>query len=157
MKFLVREDLKPSALLHALMLGVCITLFFYLGLDIVLHAYVLGADLIAISNTLYGNAETFIEPILIDSLLLQVHIDLFMSLVSIMLIASIYIRLYSTHFLTKLIVHLLFVLGLLSPVLLMIAYFTSIGFVHLWLLSFFLWHFLGMGMSFSIVWKLLFK
>ena len=139
------------------MAGVSVALFFYLGLDAVLHAYVIGSDMQSISNTLYGNVEEFIEPVLLDSLLLQVHIDLFMSLFSIMIIASIYIRLYSDKSVTKWLVHTLFILGLFAPLFLMVAYFTSIGFVYAWLASFVLGHLLGIGLSLLIIKKLLFK
>jgi hypothetical protein len=157
MKFLVTKDLAHSALLGNLMAGVVLALFFYLMSDIVLHAYVVGLDVTTLSTTLYGNIEEFVEPILIDTLLLQVHIDLFMSLFTIMIVASIYIRLYSTNVMTKWLVHLLFILGLLSPILLMVAYFTTVGFIYAWLVSFMLWHFLGMFISLLILKRLLFK
>ncbi len=157
MKFLVSKDLAHSALLGNLMAGVVSALFFYLVLDIALHAYVVGLDVTTLSTTLYGNIEEFVEPILIDTLLLQVHIDLFMTLFSIMIVASIYIRLYSTNVMTKWLVHLLFMLGLLSPILLMVAYFTNVGFIYIWLVSFILGHFLGIVMSLLILKKLLFK
>jgi len=155
MKFLVTKDLKHSTLLGNLMLGVCVALFFYLGLDVVLHGYVLGTNITEVSTTLYGNVEEFVEPILIDSLLLQVHIDLFMSLFSIMIIASIYIRLFSAKKSTKKLVHALFILGLAAPITLLTAYFTSLGFVYSWMASFILWHLLGMGMALAIIKKLL--
>ena len=139
------------------MVGVSVALFFYLGLDVVLHGYVLGSDLTSITNTLYGNGEEFIEPILIDTLLLQVHIDLFMSLFSIMIIASIYIRLFSDTSVTKWLVHTLFILDLLAPLFLIVGYFTSMPFVYVWLVSFSLGHLLGMGLSLRIIKKLLFK
>jgi len=157
MKFLVTKDLAHSTLLGNLMVGVSVALLFYLGLDVLLHAYVIGSDMETITNTLYGNVEEFIEPILLDSLLLQVHIDLFMSLFSIMIIASIYIRLYSSCKHTKMYVHTLFIMGLLAPLFLMVSYFTSIGFVYAWLVCFALGHLLGMGMSLRIIRKLLFK
>ena len=139
------------------MAGVAVAIFFYLVLDIVLHAYVIGLDVTSISTTLFGNTEEFIEPVLIDTLLLQVHIDLFMSLFAIMIVASIYIRLKSTKVLTKWLVHTLFILGLLTPLLLMVAYFTNVIFVYLWLGSFILGHFLGMLLSLMIIKRLLFK
>jgi len=157
MKFLVTKDLQHSTLLGNLMLGVNVALFFYLGLDVVLHGYVLGTNITEISTTLYGNIEEFVEPILIDSLLLQVHIDLFMSLFAIMIIASIYIRLFSASKLTKKLVHALFILGLFTPITLLSAYFSSVTFVYSWIASFILWHILGMGMALAIIKKLLFK
>jgi len=157
MKFLVTKDLQHSTLLGNLMVGVSVALFFYLGLDVVLHGYLLGTNLTEINTTLYGNVEEFVVPILIDSLLLQVHSDLFISLFGIMIIASIYIRLFSGKKSTKSFVHLLFILGLLSPIMLLIAYFSSVVFVYLWVASFLLWHLLGMGMALAIIKKLLFK
>ena len=157
MKFLVTKDLAHSTLLGNLMLGVCVALFFYLGLDVVLHGYVLGTNITEVSTTLYGNVEEFVEPLLIDSLLLQVHIDLFMSLFTIMIIASIYIRLFSAKKSTKKLVHLVFIFGLLAPIFLLVAYFTSLWAVYVWLVSFFFWHLLGLGMSLAIIQKLFFK
>ena len=157
MKFLVSKDLEHSSLLANLMGGVIFTLFFYLLLDIVVHAYVVGLDAATVATTLYGNSKEFIEPILIDTLLLQVHIDLFMSLLTIMIVAAIYIRLYNTSMTTRWLVHLLFILGLLSPILLMVAYFSTIGFVYVWLVSFVMGHFLGMMMSLLILKKLFLK
>ncbi|RUM70430.1 MAG: hypothetical protein DSZ09_04430 [Sulfurovum sp.] len=157
MKFLVTKDLAHSTLLAKLMLGVCIALFFYLGLDSVLHAYILGDNLSEITNTLYGNVDAFIEPILIDTLLLQVHMDLFMALLSIMILSSIYIRLFREKKSTKLLVHLVFIFGLFAPVFLLIAYFTSLWAVYVWLVNFFFWHLIGLGMLLAIIKKLLFK
>ena len=157
MKFLVTKDLAYSSLLSNLMTGVAVAIFFYLVLDIVLHAYVLGLDASIVSTTLFGNTKEFIEPILLDTLLLQVHIDLFMSLFASMIVASIYIRLHSTKVMTKWLVHSLFILGLLAPLLLMVAYFTSVSFVYLWLASFMFGHLLGMFMSLMIIKRLLFK
>ena len=157
MKFLISKELAHKSLMTRLMLGVSVVLFFYLGLDVILHGYIIGSDLETILNTLYGNVEEFIEPILLDSLLLQVHIDLFMSLFCLMIIASIYIRLFSEQRATKWMVHTLFILGVISPLFLMVAYFTSILFVYMWLMVFILGHFLGMGMSLAIIKKLLFK
>lgn len=157
MKFLVNKDLEHTSLLKNLMAGVVFALFFYFMMDVVLHSYVLGLDVSTLSTTLFGNPDEFIEPILLDTLLLQVHIDLFMALFSIMIVASIYIRLYSKKMMTKWLVHTLFILGLFAPILLMIAYFTNVWFVYLWLVTFILGHLLAMWMSLFILKRLLFK
>jgi len=157
MKFLLNKDLEYSTLIRNLMAGVVFALFFFFLLDIGLHAYVLGLDVPTLSTTLFGNPDEFIEPILIDTLLLQVHIDLFMALFSLMIVASIYIRFHSQKVMTKWLVHALFLLGLLTPVLLMIAYFTNVWFVTMWLVTFILGHLLAMWMSLLILKRLLFK
>lgn len=157
MKFLVTKDLAHSTLLSYLMGSVVFAIFLYLGFDMVLHAYVIGLDMHSVSVTLFGDAENFVEPILIDSLLLQVHIDLFMTLFAILILSSIYIRLYSSKVMTKWVVHLLFSLGMLAPVTLLLAYFVNALFAAMWLMSFVLWHILASIVAIMILKKLLFK
>lgn len=157
MKFLVTKDLAHSTLLTYLMSAVVCMLLLYIGFDTVLHAYVIGLDMHSVSVTLFGDVENFVEPILIDSLLLQVHIDLFMTLFALLILSSIYIRLYSSKPMTKWIVHLLFILGMLAPVTLILAYFVSALFTTMWLMSFILWHILASVVALMILKKLLFK
>ncbi len=157
MKFLVTKDLAHSTLLTYLMSAVVCMLLLYIGFDAVLHAYVIGLDMHSVSVTLFGDVENFVEPILIDSLLLQVHIDLFMTLFALLILSSIYIRLYSSKAMTKWIVHLLFILGILAPVTLMLAYFVSALFTVMWLISFILWHILASIVAIMVLKKLLFK
>ncbi len=157
MKFLLNKDLEHSSLLKNLMAGVVFALFFYFILDVVLHGYLVGLDVPTLSTTLFGNPDEFIEPILIDTLLLQIHIDLFMALFSILIVASIYIRLYSKNMMTKWLVHALFILGLFTPILLMVAYFTNVWFVTIWLVTFIFGHLLAMWMSLLSLKRLLSK
>jgi len=95
--------------------------------------------------------------VLIDALLLQVHIDLFMTLFAMLILSSIYIRLYSGKAMTKWIVHLLFVFGMMAPVTLMLAYFGGTLFVPVWLTAFVLWHVMAFVVGIIILKKLLFK
>lgn len=157
MKFLVTKDLAHSTLLSYLMGSVVFAILLYLGLDTMLHAYVIGLDMHSVSVTLFGDVENFVEPILTDSLLLQVHIDLFMTLFAILILSSIYIRLYSSKAMTKWIVHLMFIMGMLAPLTLILAYFVSTLFTAMWLISFVLWHVLASVVAMMILKKLLFK
>ncbi len=157
MKFLVTKDLAHSTLLSYLMGSVIFAILLYLVFDMVLHAYVIGLDMHSASVTLFGDVENFVEPILIDSLLLQVHIDLFMTLFALLILSSIYIRLYSDKVMTKWVVHLLFSLGMLAPVALLLAYFVSASFTAMWLISFVLWHIFASMVAVIVLKKLLFK
>ncbi len=157
MKFLVTKDLAHSTLLTYLMSAVVFAILLYLGLDMVLHAYVIGLDMSSIEATLFGDEANFVEPILIDSLLLQVHIDLFMTLFSLLILSSVYIRLYSKKAVIKRTVHLLFISGLLAPVTLLIAYFTAPPLAIVWLITFVGWHLLAVFIAIMILKKLLFK
>ncbi len=157
MKFLVTKDLAHATLLGNLMSAVMFAIMFYLGLDVVLHGYVIGWDIPSIYTTLYGNAETFEEPILIDSLLLQVHIDLFMTLFAVLILTAIYIRLFSKNSKTKKVVHVVFLLGILAPIFLLLAFFTGKIFVYLWIAGFLLWHLFAIFIAIAILKKLLVK
>lgn len=157
MKFLVTKDLEHSTLLTYLMSAVVFAILLYLGFDAVLHAYVIGSDIQSISLTLFGDAENFVEPVLIDALLLQVHIDLFMTLFAMLILSSIYIRLYSSKAMSKWIVHLLFVFGMMAPITLLFAYFVGALFVPVWLIAFVLWHVMAFMVGIIILKKLLFK
>jgi hypothetical protein len=151
MKFVISKDLEHSKLLNTLMMGVSIALFFYLIFDVILHGFLIGSNISAISNTLYGNLEEFIEPILLDTLLLQVHIDLFMSLFTLMILSTIYIRFFSEEKATKWLIHLLFILGLAAPLMLLGAYMNSLLFVYLWIFTFMAGHLLAIFFALRIV------
>ena len=155
MKFVVSKDLEHTKLLNTLMVGVSVALFVYLLFDVILHGFVIGSDISTISNTLYGNAEEFIEPILLDTLLLQVHMDLFMSLFTLMILSTIYIRLFSEKKMTKWLIHLLFILGLITPVILLLAYLSSQFFVYMWIFTLISGHLLAMFFAVRIVKSLL--
>ena len=157
MKFLVTKDLVYSKLLAFLMGAIVIVILMYLILDVVMHSYVIGSDITSIKSTLFGNIETFEEPILIDSLLLQVHIDLFMTLFALLILSSIYIRLYSNSPFIKVMVHSLFLLGVTSPIFLLITYLWIEKFMYLWLVSFLLWHIMACILSLMILKRLDFK
>ncbi|MDM5271609.1 hypothetical protein PGH07_05435 [Sulfurovum sp. zt1-1] len=149
MKFLVTKDLNYSRLYAYLIASVISVIFIYLILDTVLHAYVIGTDISSIKTTLLGNEESFEEPILIDSILLQVHIDLFMTLFSLLILSSVYIRFNAKSPIVKPLVHILFLLGVFTPIFLLGVYFWNEVFIYLWIAGFLLWH--GMGTILSII------
>ncbi|HIQ26898.1 MAG TPA: hypothetical protein EYH42_00180 [Sulfurovum sp.] len=154
MKFLISKDLGYNKLLSFLMIAVVMSILMYLVLDAVLHGYVIGFDLHSIDSTLYGNTETFEEPVLIDSLLMQVHIDLFMTIFSLLTLASIYIRLYKKEKANRWLLHVLFGTGIAAPTFLLAAYFFSKPFMYAWLVTFLLWHLLAVMLSVIILKKL---
>ena len=136
---------------------VVFSILLYLLLDVSVHGYILGWNIEAISSTLYGNAESFEEPILLDSLLLQVHIDLFMTIFALLILTSVWIRLTPPARGVKWILHTVLLLGLLSPIFLLLAYGVSDIFLYLWLVTFFVWHSMAMAMSLIILKKVWFR
>lgn len=137
--------------------SVVFAILLYLIMDVVLHTYVIGLDIAAIKSTLLGNTETFEEPILIDSLLLQVHIDLFMTLFALLILTSVYIRLHDKTKILRVTIHTLFLLGIMTPIFLLLAYFWSEVFVYLWVATFLIWHALACIVSLMILRRVNFK
>ena len=154
MKFVIGKELEHSRLLNTLMMGVSAALFFYLIFDVVLHGFLIGSDLPTISNTLYGNAEEFIEPILLDTILLQVHIDLFISLFTLMMLSTMYIRLFSEAKTTKWLIHLMFIIGLATPLMLLVAYMGTRFFVYVWIFMLLAGHLLAIFFALRIMKRL---
>lgn len=139
------------------MAAVVFFILLYLGLDIALHAYVIGTDVHSVALTLFGDAENFVEPMLLDTLLLQVHSDLFMSLFSLLILTSISIRLHGSRRIMRWAVHFVFVLGMLSAVTLLSAYFVGAWLIPVWIATFVTWHVLGFVLGGSVLKTLLFS
>ncbi len=144
MKFLVSKDAVPTPLLRQLMTAVTVAMLLYLVLDVVLHGYLIGLSPQVAAQTLYGNEKAFVEPILFESLLLQVHIDLFMALVSLLIVVSIYLRMKYKEKVRKGLLHALFLAALAAPLLLIAAYFGGSFWLYGWVGAFYLWHLLAL-------------
>lgn len=157
MKFLITKELEYSRLLKHLMAAVLFFILLYLGFDVALHAYVIGAEIQEITLTLFGDRENFVEPMLLDALLLQVHTDLFMTLFALLILTAITIRVHDSKALTMWAVHLVFIVGILAPATLLLAYLLQVSWlVPVWLFTFALWHFVAFILGVSAFKRVLF-
>jgi len=156
MQFLITNDLDKTPFLKYLMVMLTFFVVLFVALDIALHHYHIGLTVESAMQTLHGNEEAFIEPILFPALLLQVHIDLFLSMFVLLLLAAMYIRLYTKAESTYLWVHFLFITAFLSSLLLLINYFYPYPAGMLaWIILFYIWHVIALYLSFKIWYKLL--
>lgn len=158
MKFLVTKELEKSIFLKYLMGSLVLFVVVFLVTDVIFHHYFIGLTVDQATTTLFGNEETFAEPILFNALLLQVHIDFFFSMFILLILAVIYIRLYVRDQSTYIWIHILFISGFMSPLLLLLNYFLSysIG-VLVWIIVFYIWHIVALILCVKIIWKLYFK
>jgi len=157
MKFLVSKNAEYSQLLLYLMRMVVISIMLYLLLDVMVHGYLLGWNITELNTTLYGNMDSFEEPILLDSLLLQVHLDLFMSIFALLILSSILIRFSVNKTSVKLLLHTVLLSALFAPIFLLFAYFMNLYFLYLWIATFFLWHGIALFIALIILKKMWFK
>ena len=153
MKFLATKTITPF--FKTLMITLTLFILLFLVSDIALHHTQIGLTIGQAQTTLFGNEESFEEPIVLSSLLLQVHIDLFFTLFVVLIILAIYIRLYEKSKSTREWIHALSILGFLSPLFLLLTYFFKIKIiVVLWIAIFIVWHIASFYLSLKIIWKL---
>lgn len=153
MKFLVTKELEQNRLLtlQVLLLTAILTLFIFS--DMVLHHYQIGLTPTQALETLLGNEEAFLEPMLLTALLERIHMDIFISMITLMLLVVIYIRLSKNR--KNKMIHLSFLSAILAPISLLLGYFYGEIFIFLWLGLFVLWHLCALYFSVIIFRKLI--
>lgn len=153
MKFLVTKELSQNRLLSLMVLFLVGILALFLLSDILLHHYQIGLTPIRAFESILGDKEAFVEPMLFDALLERVHIDIFTSMITLILLIIIYIRLNPNT--KNKIIHFTFIAAILTPISLILGYFYGTEFIILWIILFLLWHSSALYFAFIIFWKLL--
>lgn len=139
MKFLVTKELSSNTLLRVQVLWLTAILALFLLADMIVHHYKIGLSPVLAYEHILGNEEAFVEPIIFSVLLENIHIDLFVSMITLMLLVVIFIRVTQVQK-TKMI-HLAFISAILAPLsLLLSTFFYGEVFIDLWIGLFILWH-----------------
>ena len=157
MKFLVTKELWHNQLLKWLVVLLVLMLLLFLVSDVLLHHFQIGLESSKAIETILGNEEEFTDPILFDALLERVHIDLFTSTITLMLLAVVYVRVAPQDKLKSLPIHLSFLTAIFSHMALMGGFYAGEIIIQLWIGLFLLWHIIAMFMSFYIIAKLVYK
>jgi len=152
-KFLVTTKLKQNPLLKFVVLFLVAILGIFLLTDLVLYHLQIGLTLERATETLLGHEEAFIEPIIFEVLLERIHIGIFTSMITLILLSIIYMRVLDTE--KSKVIHLAFITAILSPIVLLLAYVYGTAFIVLWIALFVLWHLFGVYLALHTVWSLL--
>ena len=155
MKFLVSHDRQLSPLLRQLMIAVLIGIAVYDAMDVMLHALTFGISPQDVLKTVYGDEADFVEPILSQTLLMQVHIDLFLGLFVVLTLSAMAVRLLETGRMKRLVIHMLDLFGLLTPLVLLLAYFSHAMLILVWYGAFLFWHLWVSGVVFVLIKKVM--
>jgi hypothetical protein len=151
-KFLNNDkELINNPLLKQLMLFLVVVLMLFLLSDIALHHYQIGLTLNQTTETIMGNEENFTDPILFDSLLERLHIDILTSMLTLMLLAVILIRL--TPKAKQYTIHIAFISAILTQFSLLLSFYFK-PFILIWIGLFILWHLVAFQMSIKSIWRL---
>ena len=153
MKFTVSKDLRKNKVMRNLLISFSTIMLLFLALDITNKTLRFGSTISDIKNSWLGNEDEFIEPLSTISALEMVHLDLFIAILLILLIGSIFMRID-----TKLKTPFLAITMLLSIVSFgsfIAALFVSKTFVIISVTSFLAWHISASSMLIvSIFWLL---
>ncbi|NOR56228.1 MAG: hypothetical protein GQ531_08475 [Sulfurovum sp.] len=152
MKFLVTKELGQNKLLRLQVLWLTAILTLFLFTDLVLHHYQVGLTPTLAVEQILGNEEAFIEPILLSVLLENIHIDLFISMITLMLLVVIFMRV--AHDAKTKLIHLAFLSAIMAPIALLLGYFYAEVFISLWIGLFILWHLCALYFAMTIFRKL---
>lgn len=133
------------------MLFLVVVLMLFLLSDIALHHYQIGLTLSQATETIAGNEANFTDPILFDSLLERVHIDILTSMITLILLAVILIRLTPKE--TQYTIHLAFVSAILTQFSLLLSFYFE-PFILIWIGLFIVWHLVAFQMSIKTIWRL---
>ena len=152
MKFLVTKELESNKLLRLQVLSLTSILIIFLVTDVILHHYKMGLTPLLAVEYIVGNEEKFLEPILLSVLLESIHIDLFVSMITLMLLVVIFIRVEG-NMQTKL-MHLAFLSAIMAPLSLLLGFFYAEIFITLWIGFFILWHLCALYFAVTILRRL---
>lgn len=153
MKFLITKELKDNSLLRLLVTLLVSFFMLFLALNIVLHHYQIGLNLDKAMESIIGDADNFIEPILFDILIERVHIDIFISMILLTLLVIIYIRVEKKP--KNIFIHIVFLSNIFSNISFILGYYYGEIFIILWIGLFLLWHIFSFYISFIIVRELI--
>lgn len=147
MRFTLIKDVRHDTLMRPLLGGLLLFILLFLSADIALRSGHIGLTPSALSQTLFGNEEEFIEPVTEHFLLEMIHSDIFFIMMTLLTLSAVYARLCQNQRLRLININLTMTAALFSIVLLPSAYYLSPLFVTPWIISFFTWHFLAIGMT----------
>lgn len=155
MKFLATKDLRENVFLKNLIAGLLVFIILFLGSDLLLHHLQIGLTFSDALSSILGDEEAFIEPILLESLVLTAHIDLFFSMLLLLCLTAISTRVSNGCNPSKTLFHSLYISAILAPVFLIIGYFLGAIAVKIWVVLFIIWHLLALYLCFKTLFAIL--
>lgn len=115
----------------------------YLISDIFVKQSSFGIFTQTIHLTLFGDEEQFVDPITQSSFLEFWHGEIFFIMMIVFTLSTIFIRVSNASKSAIVIVNLLMISSIISLISLPLAYFIHVGFIQIYVLTFFVWHILS--------------
>ena len=154
MRFTLIKNVKQDKMMRPLLNGLLLFMLLYIIFDIFVKSETMGISTTAITTTLFGNADEFIDPMNASVFLESLHAQIFFLMMIVLTLSAVFIRLLHKKSRVILMINLLLGFALLTPIALLSAYFYSGEFISIYLFSFFSWHFIAFSMIVRSVWEL---
>lgn len=132
--------------------GFLFFILLYVVSDIFVMKSTFGISAEAVSSTLFGNEEAYIDPINEASFLEFWHTQIFFIMMILLTLSAVFIRVAKRS--RNILTNALMATALISLISLPLAFYISKIFIDIYIVSYFLWHLVAIYMIFYSFWKL---
>lgn len=154
MRFTLIKNLKKDTSMRWVLNLLLVFTSVYILLNIYLNSINFGISVPAITATLFGNEEEFLDPIADMVFLEFIHTEIFFIMMLLLTLSAVFIRLFTNSKMSLIILNITMISALVSLISLALSFYLSQSFIVVYLISFFTWHFFSFYMSVSSLWKL---
>lgn len=150
------KDLKSDSAMRPILSGLLLFILLYLIADFFVKNSSIGLFSDALTLSLLGNADEFLDPISEAYFLELLHAETFFLMMILLTLSTVYIRLYSKAKLSLLLLNITMATAITSLIALGLSFYLSISFINVYVISFFIWHTGAIVMSLLSYWRLYF-
>ncbi|MDB2562441.1 hypothetical protein N9X61_02435 [Sulfurimonas sp.] len=154
MKFTLIKNLNQDKSMRPILTGLLIFTLLYILSDVLVKYMNFGIFPDAITLTLFGNEEEYLDPLSKASFLEFWHVEIFFIMMILFTLSAVFIRLSKHNSFRHISLNTLMLSAIFSLVALLFAYFISKTFVIIYSVLFFTWHITAVYMILYSLWKL---
>ena len=155
MRFTLIKDLKKDKGMQPILIGLLLFIVLYIFADFVVKYSSIGLFSDALTLTILGDADQFLDPINKSSFLELIHAEIFFLMMILLTLSAVFMRLHATKKYSILVLNVTMISAIFSLITLTLSYFVSINFINLYVVSYFTWHIGALYMSLLSFWGLL--
>ena len=157
MRFTLIKDIKKDTTMGPILNGLLIFTLAYLILDVIVTSSTLGLFFSELTTTLFGDEEEFLDPLSEVLFLEHIHKQIFFMMMILLTLSAVFARVSNKKSYSLLLINTTMLSGLSTLITLILGYYFSTLFVHLYVVSFFLWHLGALVMTLYSLWSLNFE
>jgi len=155
LRFTLIKDLKKDKGMQPILIGLLLFIVLYIFADFVVKYSSIGLFSDALTLTILGDADQFLDPINKSSFLELIHAEIFFLMMILLTLSAVFMRLHATKKYSILVLNVTMISAIFSLITLTLSYFVSINFINLYVVSYFTWHIGALYMSLLSFWGLL--